>query len=177
MPRGWTFSGGLFSELNKRLGMTEEESLLRWVLDTEKMIGRDQFGRQLKLRPFMGVMGMPPDLPGIHSTIPPRFCGGNIDCKELVAGSSLFLPIAVAGGFSRSATVTRFRQTGRFAVKPSNARWSACLTFFLHDGMSITTPRAKTPTGWLTLGFHKDLDEAMVIAVNAMLDLMLELYS
>ena len=40
-------------------------------------------------------MGMPPDEPGTHSTYIPRFCGGNIDCRELVAGSRLYLPISV----------------------------------------------------------------------------------
>ena len=49
------------------------------------------------LHPFLGVMGMPPDEPGLHSTGPPRVWGGNLDCKELVAGSTLFLPIPVAG--------------------------------------------------------------------------------
>ena len=49
------------------------------------------------LAPFLGVMGMPPDEPGVHSTGPPRRCGGNIDCKELVAGTTLYLPISVDG--------------------------------------------------------------------------------
>ena len=54
-------------------------------------------GRTVRLAPFLGVLGMPPAEPGIHSTRPPRPCGGNIDCKELVAGTTLFLPIAVDG--------------------------------------------------------------------------------
>ena len=54
-------------------------------------------GRSVRLAPFLGVLGMPPDEPGVHSTIPPRRCGGNIDCKELVAGTTLYLPIPVDG--------------------------------------------------------------------------------
>ena len=54
-------------------------------------------GRTIRLAPFLGVLGMPPDEPGVHSTIPPRRCGGNIDCKELVAGTTLYLPIPVDG--------------------------------------------------------------------------------
>ena len=53
--------------------------------------------REVALAPFLGVLGMPPDEPGVHSTIPPRRCGGNIDCKELVAGTTLYLPIPVDG--------------------------------------------------------------------------------
>ena len=53
--------------------------------------------RSVALRPFLGVLGMPPPEPGVHSTMPPRRWGGNIDCKELVAGTTLFLPIPVDG--------------------------------------------------------------------------------
>ena len=95
---GWTFAGGWPSELNKRLGVAEgPEYLLSWKLDTDAMIGRNQYGRTVALRPFMGVMGMPPDETGMHSTWPPRVWGGNIDCKELVVGSTLMLPIPVPG--------------------------------------------------------------------------------
>ena len=59
-------------------------------------IGR-ALDRELDLKPFLGVMGMPPPEPGAHSTIPPRRWGGNLDCKELVAGSTLYLPIPVDG--------------------------------------------------------------------------------
>lgn len=81
--------------MNNRLGVEKEATLLSWILDAAAMIGVNQLGHKISLRPFMGVMGMPPDEPGIHSTIPPRSCGGNLDCKELVAGSSLYLPISV----------------------------------------------------------------------------------
>ena len=65
-----------------------------WEL--EGGIGRSG-GRSVQLAPFLGVLGMPPAEPGTHSTIPPRRCGGNIDCKELVAGTTLYLPIPVDG--------------------------------------------------------------------------------
>ncbi len=59
--------------------------------------GVEERGAKVALAPFLGVMGMPPDEPGRHSTGPPRRCGGNIDCKELVAGTTLYLPISVDG--------------------------------------------------------------------------------
>ena len=64
--------------------------------DLRAGIGR-ALDRELDLKPFLGVMGMPPPEPGVHSTIPPRRWGGNLDCKELVAGSTLYLPIPVDG--------------------------------------------------------------------------------
>ena len=53
--------------------------------------------RRIRSAPFLGVIGMPPPKPGEHSTTPPRRWGGNIDCKELVAGTTLYLPIPVDG--------------------------------------------------------------------------------
>ena len=68
--------------------------MLRWELDGEH--GRCG-GYEVELRPFLGVLGMPPVEPGVHSTGPPRPQGGNIDCAELVAGTTLFLPIPFDG--------------------------------------------------------------------------------
>src|SRR5262249_56366869 len=55
-------------------------------------------GVRLRLRPFMGYVGMTPDEPGIISTFPPHPGGGNMDCKELIEGSCLYLPVALPGG-------------------------------------------------------------------------------
>src|SRR5579883_2748065 len=81
---GLTTAGGRDSAVNRHLGLLEQRSTLVWSLDADAMTGRDQYGHTLALAPFMGVMGMPPDEPGIHLTAPPRFCGGNLDCKELI---------------------------------------------------------------------------------------------
>jgi acetamidase/formamidase len=84
-------AGGWPSAFNQRYGVPEGGTVVHtWQLDTDTMTGRNQHGHTIALRPFMGVMGMPPPEPGRHSTIPPRTHGGNLDCKELVAGSTLF---------------------------------------------------------------------------------------
>ncbi len=93
---GWNCTGGWASPVNTRLGIAQiEERFYPWTLDPDALIGRDQHGHQVTLHPFMGIMGMPPAEPGRHPTAPPRNCGGNMDCKELVAGSVLYLPIVV----------------------------------------------------------------------------------
>ncbi len=99
-PGAWgaCFAAGWPSSFNRRLGVQKAPGVIHtWTLDRDAMTGRNQHGHTVRLRPFMGVMGTPPDEPGQHSTTPPRVTGGNIDCKELVAGSTLYLPIAVAG--------------------------------------------------------------------------------
>jgi len=94
---GWCAAGDWSTPLNERLGLVRDGVLLRWMLDVDAGLGRDERGRELDLAPFLGVLGMPPPEPGIHPTAPPRIWGGNIDCKELVEGTRLYLPIPVDG--------------------------------------------------------------------------------
>jgi len=179
-PFGFTVAGGWSSETNDWLGVGEgtEEYLLKWSLDAANNTGTDQFGHTLALRPFMGVMGMPPAERGIHPTAPPRVTGGNIDCKELVESSTLYLPIAVDGGLFSVGDGHALQGDGEVCTTAIECPMEqVTLTFNLRDDLSIATPRANTPAGWLTLGFHKDLQEANMIALAAMLDLMMEQYS
>src|SRR5262249_12146115 len=74
-----------------------EPQVTWWELDADAGVARDGAGRTVELRPSPGVRGMPPVGHGAHATAPPRPQGGNIDCKELVSGTTLFLPIPVDG--------------------------------------------------------------------------------
>lgn len=172
---GWTGGGGQDNKVNRSLGVVGERHALIWSLDADAKIGRNQHGHTVALKPFMGVMGMPPPEPGVHTTTPPRIWGGNIDCKELVAGSTLYLPIPVSGGLFSVGDGHGRQGDGEVsgtAIECPVERVD--LTFHLRDDLALTTPRAHTPAGWLTLGFHEDLNEASLIALGAMLDLMSE---
>lgn len=178
-PGAWggTYVGGPHREINRRLGLADHEEALLWTLDPDTLMGRDQYGHTLPLHPFMGVMGMPPAEPGIHSTIPPRRCGGNIDCKELVAGSTLYLPILVPGALFSVGDGHGTQADGEVcgtAIECPMERVE--LTFRLRDDLRLTTPRAQTPAGWITFGFDANLNEATLIALDAMLDLLREQY-
>ncbi len=174
---GATLPGGYASAVNDRLGLSADRSLHAWTLDPQAMVGHNQQGFSVALRPFMGVMGMPPDEPGQHSTIPPRFCGGNIDCKELVSGSTLYLPIAVEGGLFSTGDGHAAQgdgEVGGTAIECPMERVD--LTFRLDETLRLTTPIANTPAGWVTMGFHASLDEAAMIALDAMFELMQRFY-
>lgn len=176
-PWGRTAAGGWSSPVNDRLGLTKERTALCWELDPDRLIGRDQYGHTLQLRPFLGVMGMPPEEPGLHPTAPPRFCGGNIDCKELVEGSSLYLPIAVPGGLFSTGDGHALQADGEASTTAIECPMElAELTFILHEEMHLSMPRAKTPAGWITFGFNADLNEATLVALEEMLGLMGELH-
>ena len=171
---GVTDAGGWHTPLNERLGVVDGPSaVLDWQLDADAGVGRDQAGREVDLRPFLGVIGMPPDEPGILSTGPPRPTGGNIDCKELVAGTTLFLPIAVEGALVSAGDGHAAQGDGevsQLAIEAPVER--AELTLGLRDDLMLTTPIAWTAEAWLTFGFDEDLDEAAAVAIDAMLELL-----
>ena len=171
---GVTQAGGFSTPLNDRLGVTDGETItLLWSLDADSRTGRTDSGREVSISPFLGVIGMPPDEPGIHPTAPPRACGGNIDCRELVAGTTLYLPIAVDGALLSAGDGHAAQGDGevsQLAIEAPVER--AQLTLSLRDDLRLTTPTAWTPEAWLTFGFDEDLEEAAAVAVDAMLELM-----
>jgi acetamidase/formamidase len=175
---GWNSAGGFPHPVNQALGIAEgEEFHINWRLDSESMTGISDLGHKVALRPFMGIMGMPPDEPGIHPTYPPRFCGGNIDCKELIAGSTLFLPIPVDGGLFSVGDGHAVQGDGEVGCPALECPMDVVdLTLTVHEDIKLSMPRAKTPTAWITMGFHEDLNEATIIALDGMLNLMKELF-
>ncbi|ARU61186.1 acetamidase [Tumebacillus avium] len=178
---GWSSAGGFNSYWNRRMGVAEEaEVLLDWALDRDKMTARSlhgDFPYEVAIRPFLGILGMPPAEPGTHSTFPPRFCGGNLDCKELTAGSILYLPIPVKGALLSVGDGHAVQGDGEVSGPALECPMERVdLTLTVRDDLRLTMPRAKTPTGWLTMGLHEDLDEAMWQALEGMLDLIGSLY-
>lgn len=174
---GWNGAGSRDSEVNRRMGVLDQPVLHIWTLDLETMTGRNQHGHTVALSPFMGVMGLAMAEPGVHSTTPPRRVGGNIDCKELVVGSTLYLPIEVEGALFSVGDGHALQADGESSGTAIECGMDhVALTFELLPDLQLTTPRAHTPAGWLTLGFDKNLNEATYIALGAMLDLMHELH-
>jgi acetamidase/formamidase len=171
---GITQGGGWSTPLNERLGVAEGETVtLHWTLDADSGIGRASTGWEVELRPFLGVIGMPPDEPGIHPTAPPRSCGGNIDCKELVAGTTLFLPIPVDGAMLSAGDGHAAQGDGEVSQLAIEAPMEhARLTLSVRNDLPLSNPIAWTPEAWLTFGFDEDLDEAAALAIEGMLELM-----
>ncbi|GGP16527.1 acetamidase/formamidase family protein [Oceanobacillus neutriphilus] len=179
---GWASGGGFPSEWNKKLGIAEEkEVMLDFLIDSELKEAVSQFGNfpyKIKIAPFMGIMGMPPNAEGKHSTFVPRESGGNIDCKELQAGSRLFLPVSVEGGLFSTGDGHAIQGDGEICGPALECPMEKVhLTFILHKKQKFSFPRAETQKAWITMSFHEDLDEAMWSALNNMIDWMIEIYS
>jgi acetamidase/formamidase len=141
------------------------------------MTGRNQHGHAVVLRPFLGVIGMPPDEPGEHSTIPPRPHGGNLDCKELVVGSTLYLPIPVDGALVSVGDGHAAQGDGEVSGTAIECPMDRVeLTLGLRDDLSLIGPVAHTPAGWLTMGLGDTLDDAAFMALESMFALLARLH-
>jgi acetamidase/formamidase len=145
---------------------------VEWILDPDAATGVDDRGTTVRLAPFLGVIGMPPDEQGIHSTGPPRRWGGNIDCRELVAGTTLYLPISVDGAHVSAGDGHGAQGDGELsgtAIECFVER--ARLTLELSE-LELRSPIARIAGAWLAFGFDEDLDVAARNAIETMLDLM-----
>jgi acetamidase/formamidase len=175
---GWSSGGGFSSPTNDRLGVSDAaECVFRWALDGTAGTATNQHGQTVAMRPFLGVIGMPPGEPGDHSTAPPRYCGGNVDCKELVAGSSLFLPVSVPGGLLSLGDGHAVQGDGEVSGLAIECPMeSVDITVHLHPDLRLSMPRAETPVGRITFGLHEDLNEATILALEGMLSWLGELF-
>lgn len=179
VPGSWgvCLAGGWPSSVNERYGIAAEGVVHEWDLDTGTMTGCNQHGHTVALRPFLGVMGMPPAEPGRHSTVPPRVHGGNLDCKELVAGSTLYLPIPVEGALFSAGDGHAAQGDGEVSGTAIECPMDRVeLTFGLRDDLDLTGPVAQTPAGWLTFGLADTLDDAAFMALESMFTLLGRVY-
>ncbi|MEH7886883.1 acetamidase/formamidase family protein [Bacillus sp. JJ1609] len=181
---GWygkNWAGGKSSWQNDNLGLTNSERIrLDWELNTKTMTGTTHIGIRpfhVSLNPFIGLMGVAPAEAGVHVTSPPRYCGGNLDCKELGRGSSLFLPIAVEGALFSIGDGHAAQGDGEVSGTAIECPMDLVdITLILRDDLQLTMPRALTPSGWVTFGFNEDLNLAAAQALNEMTELIRETY-
>jgi acetamidase/formamidase len=149
---------------------TQPPHLVVW--DLAHGCARSGGGLTVDLAPFLGVLGMPPPEPGVHSTRPPRRSGGNIDCKELVAGSTLFLPIPVDGALFSAGDGHGRQGDGEVCGTAIECPTEAVLTLSVRDDLPLDWPLARTRDAWLAFGFDEDLDVAAQIATDGILDVI-----
>ena len=153
-------------------GETFVEPRHRLAWELADGIGTAMTGHRVRLAPFLGVMGMPPAGHGVHSTIPPRPQGGNLDCKELVAGTTLHLPIPVDGALFSAGDGHAAQGDGEVSGTAIECPCRAQLTLDVRTDMPLDLPCARVEGAWLTLGIGDDLDEAAASALAGMVALL-----
>jgi acetamidase/formamidase len=147
--------------------------LIHIPLDPQRMIGRLPWGLELPLKPFFGVMVVaPPPAWGPVGSPPPRRNGGNMDNKELVAGTTLFLPIHVDGALFSVGDGHGVQGDGEVCITAIETGLIGTFELHARDDLRLEWPMAETQSELITMGFDPDLDDAAVIALRNMINLI-----
>ena len=130
-------------------------------------------GTELPLSPFFGVMGVaPPPAYGAISTKEPREHGGNLDNKEVGAGSTLFLPVFVPGANFSAGDGHGVQGDGEVCINALEMCLTGTFTFTVHKAQGaapLRFPRAESATHYISMGMNEDLDLAMKQALREMI--------
>jgi acetamidase/formamidase len=144
-------------------------------LDLERMVAPFGEGIEIPLKPFFGSMGVaPPESFGRVNSAPPGIHAGNLDNKELVAGTTLFIPVHVPGALFEVGDGHAAQGDGEVDITALETSLVGTLEFVVRKDLHLKWPRAETPTHFLAMGIDKDLDEAMKIAVRETVDLLVQ---
>jgi acetamidase/formamidase len=128
-------------------------------LDRQRMVARFSDSIEIPLHPFFGSMGR-------ISSAPPGIHAGNLDNKDLVVGTSLFIPVHVAGALFEVGDGHAGQGNGEVDITALETSLVGTFQFVLHKGMNLKWPRGETPTHWIAMGLNPDLTEALKTAVR-----------
>ena len=127
----------------------------------------------LRLAPFWGSIGVAPPPPIRRlSSGPPGWHAGNLDNKELVAGSTLYLPVHVPGALISMGDGHGLQGDGEVTITALETSLRGTVQISVRKGKPIRWPRAETPTHFITMGLHPDLNEAARMATREMIDFL-----
>ena len=145
-------------------------------LDRETMTAAIGDRVLVPLKPFFGSMGVaPPPDSGRVSSNPPSIHAGNLDNKELVAGTTLFIPIHVAGALFEVGDGHAAQGDGEVDQTAIETSLRGRIQLTVRKDMKLSWPRAETPTHYITMGMDRNLTRATRIAVQQMIDFLIEL--
>jgi len=182
---GWTANIPGFGLLADQF---EEPALHIWSYDaaalTPALYGP---GGRVPLKPFAGTIGLAPAEPGLHSIVPPRRMGGNMDIRDLAAGTELYLPVEVAGGLFSIGDTHAAQGDGEVCGTAIESPMDVAVTLDLVKGANLKMPRFTTPgpvtrhldaKGYeVTTGIGADLFEGARAALGQMVDLLAGRYN
>jgi acetamidase/formamidase len=148
-------------------------------LDRARMIGRfsDSAGIEIPLRPFFGSMGVapPPARGRIHSA-PPGDHAGNLDNKELVAGTILYVPVYTRGALLHVGDGHAAQGDGEVDITALETALTGRLQLIVRKDMRLRWPRGETATHWIAMGADSNLTVATKIAVREGIRLLGDVY-
>lgn len=142
-------------------------------LDWKHMVAHFAAGVDIPMHPFFGSMGVaPPAADGKHSSVPPDLMGGNMDNKDLVAGSTVYFPVWAPGALFYVGDGHAGQGDGEIDITAMETSLRGTFRFNLIKHTQLQWPRAETPTQYISMGFNKDLVAATTQATEQMIDFL-----
>jgi acetamidase/formamidase len=142
-------------------------------LDRKNMTATFLPGIVIPLKPFFGSMGVAPAPEvGRISSNPPSTHAGNLDNKELVAGTTLFIPVYVPGALFQVGDGHAAQGDGEVDQTAIETSLRGRIQLTVRKGMKLTWPRAETSTHYISMGTDVDLTKATRVAIQEMVDFL-----
>jgi len=142
-------------------------------LDAKRMVARFADGIEVPLQPFFGSIGVaPPPAMGRIDSAPPWLHGGNLDNKDLTAGSVLYLPVHVPGGLLEIGDGHAAQGNGEVDITAIETSLVGTFRVAVRKDLRLSWPRAETPTHWIAMGMDRDLWSAAQKAVRQAVELL-----
>jgi acetamidase/formamidase len=142
-------------------------------LDRARMVGRFSDSVEIPLRPFFGSMGVaPPEANGRISSAPPWVHAGNLDNRELVEGTTLFIPVHAKGALFEVGDGHAGQGNGEVDITAMETQLTGTFQFLVRKDIRLKWPRAETPTHYITMGLNEDLSEATRLAIREAVDFL-----
>jgi acetamidase/formamidase len=145
-------------------------------LDTVRMLGHFGSGITIPLHPFFGSVGVaPPASMGRVNSAPPGIHAGNLDNKELVAGSTLYIPVWTKGALLEIGDGHAGMGNGEVDITAMETSLTGEVQLVVRKNMHLAWPRAETPTHYIAMGIDKDLTRATKLAVRQAIELLVQM--
>lgn len=152
-------------------GEFDRSVIIHPEIDIQRRIARLPWGTEIRLAPFFGVIAVaPPQHWGRLSSIQPRKFGGNMDNKELQAGSTLYLPVFVEGALFSAGDGHAVQGDGEVCITALETGLTGTFRLTIRKDLGFDYPFAENATHLISIGLNEDLDEAARIAVREMID-------
>jgi acetamidase/formamidase len=142
-------------------------------LDKKTMLAHFGDGIDIPLHPFFGSIGVaPPPAMGKVSSAPPGIYAGNLDNKELVAGTTLFIPVHAKGALLEVGDGHAGQGNGEVDITALETSLIGRFQLIVRKDLKLTWPRGETPTHWIAMGIDKDLVVAAKTAVRQAIEFL-----
>ncbi|MEP0917597.1 acetamidase/formamidase family protein [Leptolyngbya sp. DQ-M1] len=156
----WNLPGNL--KLGQFPDKFTEAQVKHFYLDLGRGVTEFLPGIEIPVRPFPGILGVARAESGQYSTVPPGAHGGNLDCRELVQGTTIYLPVFVEGALLWSGDSHAAQGNGEVNLTAIESAFSELnMTIEVIKKTPLSFPRIETPTHWITLGYDRDLNKAV----------------